>query len=120
MNFKIGFIGAGHMAKALIFGLVGSGAYDKRDIFIYDTDAAKLENYRQAGFRVASSELEVMTNTTFVFLAVRPSDLVSVLKKTAPVITVGNVLISVAAGVSINFIKKFTRPECKVVRITDR
>ncbi|MBQ4629348.1 MAG: NAD(P)-binding domain-containing protein, partial [Clostridia bacterium] len=46
MNFKIGFIGAGHMAKALIFGLVGSGAYDKREILIYDTDAAKLENYR--------------------------------------------------------------------------
>ncbi|MBO5035663.1 MAG: pyrroline-5-carboxylate reductase [Clostridia bacterium] len=117
MNFKIGFIGAGHMAKALIFGLVGSGAYDKREILIYDTDAAKLENYRQAGFRVASSETEVMTNATFVFLAVRPGDLVSVLKKTAPVITVGNVLISVAAGVSISFIKKYTRPECKVVRI---
>ena len=117
MNFKIGFIGAGHMAKALIFGLVGSGAYDKRDMLIYDTDAVKLENYKQAGFKVASSELEVVTNATFVFLAVRPADLVSVLRKISPVVTVGNVLVSVAAGVSISFIKKFTRPECKVVRI---
>lgn len=117
MNFKIGFIGAGSMAQSLILGLIGSGSYDQRDFLIYDSDPVQLESYKQGGFRVASSETETVTNATFVFLAVAPNDLSSVLKKIAPVVTVGNVLISVAAGISIDFIKRHTRPECKVVRI---
>jgi pyrroline-5-carboxylate reductase len=117
MKYKIGFIGAGHMAKALIFGFIRSGAYTKNDILIYDSDAEKLDNYRQGGFRTASSETEVVLNSTFVFLAVRPADVVSVLNTIAPSITIGNVIVSVAAGISISFIKKLTRPECKIIRI---
>ena len=117
MNFKIGFIGAGHMAKALIFGLAGSGSYSRSDIVIYDTDSAKTEDLRQNGFHTAVSETDVVANASFVFLAVRPGDLVDVLRKIAPAVTVKNVIISVAAGVSIGFIKKYLRPESKVIRI---
>ncbi len=117
MNFKIGFIGAGHMAKALIFGLAGSGAYSSRDIIIYDTDSEKTEFFRKRGFTIASSDSEVVVNATYVFLAVRPGDLSAVLRSIAPVVTVSNVLVSMAAGVSIGFVKKFVRPECKVIRI---
>lgn len=117
MKYKIGFIGAGHMAGALISGFIGSGAYSKNDILIYDADSEKIENYRNSGFYTASAETEVVLNSTFVFLAVRPADILTVLNKIAPVITVGNVIVSVAAGISIKFIKNLTRPECKVIRI---
>ena len=117
MKYKIGFIGAGNMAKALIYGFIGSGAYGTKDIIVYDADRDITEDFSESGFRTASSETDVVINSTFVFLAVRPSDIVTVLNRIAPVITVNNVIISVAAGISISFIKKLTRPECKVIRI---
>ena len=117
MKYKIGFIGAGHMAKALIYGFAGSGAYGKNDILIYDSDSEKTDSLKQEGFNTASSGADVVINSSFVFLAVRPGDIASVLTEIAPVITVNNVIVSVAAGVSIGYIKKRTRPECKVIRI---
>ena len=38
---KIGFIGAGNMAGAIIRGMVGGG-FRGSDILIYDTDSAKM------------------------------------------------------------------------------
>jgi len=117
MNYKIGFIGAGHIASAMINGLVNSGNYLPKDICIYDPDGEKTVKFQAQGFRILSDELAVVNGATYVFLAVRPNILTSVLKKIIPALTIKNVLISVAAGISISYIKRMTRIETKVIRV---
>ena len=68
MKYKIGFIGAGNMAKALIYGFIGSGAYGTKDILVYDADRDVTEDFSESGFRIASSETDVVINSTFVFM----------------------------------------------------
>ncbi len=115
--YSLGFIGAGNMAGAILSGVVSHGAYRRSDILIYDIDAEKCEKYRQLGFGVAQSENEVIRGSGIVFLAVRPTDLLSVLRKIRDDVTFRNVLVSIIAGVSISFIKKNLGKECKCIRV---
>ena len=43
---KIGFIGAGNMASALLKGMLASHAVQATDVMISDKDSAKLENLK--------------------------------------------------------------------------
>ena len=52
---KIGFIGAGNMAGAIIRGMVGGG-FRGSDILIYDTDSAKMVAlFEECGVSICSS-----------------------------------------------------------------
>ena len=56
---KIGFIGAGNMAGAIIRGMVGGG-FRGSDILIYDTDSAKMVAlFEECGVSICSSGAEV-------------------------------------------------------------
>lgn len=112
----IGFIGAGHMASALIYGIVSSGEYRKRDIYIYDINDEVRQNYINDGFNVVGSEAELVLASNIVFLCVRQPALPGVLNAVRGVVTSKNVIVSVVAGISIGFIKAVLGQECKVIR----
>ncbi len=116
MKYKIGFIGAGHMAQALISAIANEGVADKSQMYLYDIDNLKRDKLRAEGYNMVKSELEVVKSADIVFLTVRPHDLKKVLERIAPAVSINNVLVSVAAGISISFIKKTVGKECKVVR----
>ena len=116
MKYKIGFIGAGNMAQALMTAIVNEGVADNSQIYLYDIDNLKRDKLRAEGYSIVKSEVEVVKSADIVFLTVRPSDLKKVLERIAPAVTLNNVLVSVAAGISISFIKKTVGKECKVVR----
>jgi pyrroline-5-carboxylate reductase len=116
LNYKIGFIGAGNIAGAIITGILENGDYSRNDIFIYDIDNVKREKYKKEGFNIVKSEAEAVKQVNVVFLTIKPSDLKTVLERISPVVTLDNVLVSVVAGISIDFIKKIIGKECKVVR----
>lgn len=117
MSKKLGFIGAGNMANALIACFLESGKYNKSDIVIYDLDEEKSQIYKNEGYTVVSNEGQVFGASSFVFIAVSPFAMKKVLKNSAPYVTMDNVLISMAAGISIAFIKRNLGKDCKVVRI---
>ena len=55
---KIGFIGAGNMAGAIIRGMV-SGGFRGSDILIFDTDSAKMVAlFEECGVTICSSGAE--------------------------------------------------------------
>lgn len=112
----IGFIGAGHMASALISGIVSSGEYRKRDIYIYDTNEDIRKKFADSGFNVVGSEAELVLASNFVFLCIRQPALPGVLTSIRSIITSKNVIISVVAGISIGIIKSVLSADCKVVR----
>ncbi len=49
---KLGFIGAGNMAGAIIGGVTGSGFLKPHELGVYDTDDKKLEYFSGRGQRL--------------------------------------------------------------------
>ena len=104
---SIACIGAGNMGTALMKGVPG-----KTQIGFADTDKAKAkEAANKVGAIIYSGNTEAASSADFVFLAVKPQVLPSVLSEIAPVIreriASGNpaVLVSMAAGWPISKIQ---------------
>ena len=117
MSFKLGFIGAGNMAGAIISSVIKTKLYSAEEISICEKNELKREEYAKRGFIVVSDEEELIKRSNFVFLAVKPSDIRDVLEKIAPHVTINNVIISIVAGASIQFIKSVIGSDSKVVRV---
>lgn len=106
MNFdknsrKIGFIGVGNMASAIIRGITSVGGYPHDKIYLYDVETAKTAEFVSAGARAVNSICELCEMSDCVVLAVKPQNFPQVLAELAPCIKDRNVLfISIAAGIT--------------------
>ena len=102
MSKTIGFIGAGNMGKAIIKGILSVGQATPEEIFVYDSYQPSLESIqRELGVSVTSSENEVAQKANIIILAVKPNVIDEVLNKIKEDITKDKVLVSIAAGTSI-------------------
>ncbi|MCD7780594.1 MAG: pyrroline-5-carboxylate reductase [Candidatus Gastranaerophilales bacterium] len=114
---KIGFIGGGKMASAIIKGIINSGLYKNEDIFVSDknADALKIlkDNYN---INTVSSNVEVVQNAKVILFAVKPFVLRDVLNELKLHITKEHIVLSIAAGISINTIEEIIG-EVPVIRI---
>ncbi|WP_409021569.1 pyrroline-5-carboxylate reductase [Dellaglioa sp. P0083] len=104
---KIGFIGAGNMARAIIEGLVEADFTAPKEILVHSARESSYVPYAEAnGFTALGSNAQVVSEADVVFLAVKPIILGKVLaeikesvKKNKPM------LISIVSGVSISEIE---------------
>jgi pyrroline-5-carboxylate reductase len=111
---RIGFIGAGNMAEAIIKGLVETGNYEIR--VTNRANQAKLENMVRTYHVIPTTFEEVILQSEILVLAVKPKDVSEVLSRISKSYNPNNpLLISVAAGISLELIHKFL-PENPVVR----
>lgn len=113
-KIKAGFIGTGNMGGAIIRG-IRSGYGDNAEIYAYDPDREKLSALESEGVKAAASEWEVCRLCKYVFLAVKPQVFDTVLPKLADSVTGENVIVSIAAGITEEYICKMTCPEAHVV-----
>ncbi len=100
---KVGFLGTGNMGGAIIRGIAstyGSSA----EIYAYDLDREKLSELEKEGVKPVSAEGELCEVCKYVFLAIKPQVFESVLPKLAPHIKEDTVLISIAAGITEEYI----------------
>jgi pyrroline-5-carboxylate reductase len=122
MNTIIVCIGSGNMGYALMKGATGITGGDC--IGFVDTDKSKAEAAAHAlGASVYASNTEAVMKGDFVFLAVKPQILPSVLEEITPILrtrlAAGNppVLISMAAGFSLAKIRSLLDLPIPLVRI---
>ena len=115
---KIGFIGAGNMAGAIIRGMV-SGGFRGSDIVAFDTDNAKLiQLFEDCGICMTTSAAEVAEQVDALVLAVKPQVLPSVLPPLSPVLhRCGPLVISIAAGKSLASLEGMLGAGLPVVRV---
>lgn len=112
----IGFIGAGNMAKAIIKGMVGKGiGFD--NIFIHSTHFKDLElpNETDIDIIYCSSNKEVVEQSKYIFVAVKPDVYDDVLHEIKHSLNEDKIIITMAAGYEINMVKKIIGNH-KVVR----
>lgn len=115
---KIGIIGCGNMGEAIAKGIAFSNLAGARDIYLYDIDKDKtrhMADYFNAN--VSRSAEELCNQCNRILLAVKPQDVEDALKEIWHVIDLSKLLISIAAGVTINKIKKHLKEEVRVIRV---
>lgn len=116
-KLNVGFIGAGNMGFAIMKGIADSSLAEGISLFAYDLDTDKLKALESSGVAACADEREIIEKCRYVFLAVKPQIIEGVLETIAPSIKAETVFISIAAGITDEFIARKTIPEAKVVLV---
>lgn len=115
---KIGFIGAGSMAEALINGLINGDQVNKEAVIASDiSDQRREEMIDRYGIEMVAENGKVVEESDYVFLAVKPQVIDDVVKGISDFFTAEQKLISIAAGVSTKQLEEMMPVEVSVVRI---
>lgn len=116
---KIGFIGAGNMASAILEGAVRSGAFSASELCAYDVNSQKAEALKDTlGIATAESCAELIAQSDAVVLAVKPNVFPTLLPSIgADLQKKDPLVISIAAGKTIEFIAGLLPYLAAVVRV---
>ena len=115
---KIGFIGAGNMATAIIGGILSSGAADGEHVSVYDVLPEKLAQLaEEKGIRTAESAAAVVEASDIIVLAVKPQNYAEVLESIKSAVTENKVIVTIAAGISTDYIASALGTDCPMVRV---
>lgn len=102
MKYELGFIGCGNMGGAL--AVAAKKSISAQKIALFDKNEQKLTALAEAMGANALSLSETVQNSRFLVLGVKPQDYPALAKEISPYLN-GQVLISMAAGVSIAAVK---------------
>ena len=114
---KIAFIGGGNMASAILGGLIENG-YDSKNILVSDPSAEKLDELKnQFSVQTFTDNNEAVAQADVVILAVKPQVMQQVISPLTEALTTKQPLvISVAAGISLESLADWTDSSLAIVR----
>lgn len=99
---KIGFIGGGNMAEAIIKGMTSQGA---RDIFVSEPREDRRKYLQQNyGVNTTASNAETASACNIIILAVKPQKMETVLDEIKKSITAEKTMVSIAAGITLSYL----------------
>ena len=110
-NKKLGFIGGGNMAEALVKGLVATPSIEADNIILSDPVTERLK-YLQNEYSVktAINNRELVKISDILIIAVKPQVIKGVLAEVADLLDSNKLIISVVAGLPISFIENILDP----------
>lgn len=115
---KVGFIGGGNMAGALVKGLLAAGRFAAADLVVSDasTDARRrLEGTH--GVETLADNAEVARRAPVFVLAVKPQVMDDVLAEIRSAIEPRHLVISIAAGIPLARLEAGLGGDARVVRV---
>lgn len=114
---KIGFIGCGNMAQAIIEGIIDSKLTSAEDIMASDAYQPTREKAKKdLGIKTTSDNIEVASNCDVIVLAVKPqfySDVISEIKNK---VSENSLIITIAPGQNLELLEKSFGKKVKLVR----
>jgi pyrroline-5-carboxylate reductase len=114
---RIGFLGGGNMARALIGGLVGRGMAPAQLSVGEPAAAARELLERDFKVRVSADNRAAIDHCELIIVAVKPQEAGKVLRALAPQLQQGRpVLVSVAAGIQIASLSAWVGPGVPIIR----
>lgn len=117
MNKTIGFIGCGNMAQAMIGGIVKSGLVEAERVIASNMHPEKLEKISdEYGIEISRNNKMVAESADIIILAVKPNMYSAVINEIKGNIKPEVTIVSIAAGITIEFIEKAFEKSIKVVR----
>ncbi|MCY6372130.1 pyrroline-5-carboxylate reductase [Clostridium ganghwense] len=117
MQNKIGFIGCGNMASAMINGIVKSDLISPEYIIASNPTEEKLIKIKEENdIRTTKSNIEVAKSSNILFLSVKPNKYKDVIKEIKDEVREDTIIVTIAAGITISRIEEYFDKEVKVVR----
>lgn len=116
---RIGFMGAGRMATALARGLVQAGTVGADGIVASDPsdDARRVFLHEVPGAQVSADNVANVGQADVVFLAVKPQTMADALGSLSGSIAAKSLVISIAAGITIERIANALPQGQRIVRV---
>ena len=115
-KFKLGFIGTGNIATAIINGVITSGYIKPECIAVFDTNSDKITPFINSGCMFISNSAELTKQCEFVFLTVKPQIYPIILNEIRSFAD-NTCFVDVAAGVSISAVKDLLGFDAPVIRV---
>jgi pyrroline-5-carboxylate reductase len=117
-TLRIGFLGAGNMAKALAQGWINAGLATAKDICASDPVSTARKHFTKSiGAAAFSDNRRVVTESNLVVLAVKPQNMADLLAEIRPALEARHLVISIAAGVTIQQIADALGNETRIIRV---
>lgn len=118
IKHKVGFIGVGNLASAMISGWIDSGYLTAEQIAGSNRSEGKLHRaVEQFGIKSYSTNEELIDSSQIVVLAAKPQDLTQALESIASSFGPEHVVISLAAGLPLAHLRKLIPNVSQWVRV---
>ena len=115
---RLGFLGAGQMAEALMRGLIESGACEPAQIVASDVAPARRECLSSdLKIKTTTDNSEVVATSDIVILSVKPNIVPEVLSEVTESVTPKHLVVSIAAGVTLSRLEGLLPGSARVIRV---
>lgn len=115
---RVGFIGAGKMATALAKGMCQAGFTKPELILGSDVVAAARKHFTEvSGAATVDTNVEVASKSDIIVLSVKPQQMKQILTELHHHITPNHLIISIAAGISLESIAHVLGHQRRLVRV---
>ncbi|MFO7937980.1 MAG: pyrroline-5-carboxylate reductase [Kiritimatiellia bacterium] len=115
---KIGFLGSGKMAEAILSGVLQSELAAADDITACDKSEERLALMRnQFGVKATADAAEMIKKSEVVIIAVKPQDTELLLSSLTSLFTHDHLIISIAAGKKLEFLRRVCGSDSRLVRV---
>ncbi|WP_138269232.1 pyrroline-5-carboxylate reductase [Anaerofustis stercorihominis] len=117
MNVKIGFIGSGNMAQAIIGGMIDSKLVSKDNIYTTAVSDKTINLVKEKyGVNTSKDNKDVAKKTDIIFLAVKPNVYKTVIDEIKDVVDENKLIVTIAAGQTIENIEDMFGRELRIIR----
>lgn len=114
---KIGFIGCGNMASAIIGGILKNGIYADTDIYGMDLSKEAAERVRQKyNINIVDSDVELAKQVDLLVLSVKPQYYEDVISNIREAVTDEQIIITIAPGKTLKWLREEFAKHVKIVR----
>ena len=118
LDLKFGFIGCGNMGSAMLRGICRSNLTAPENILVSDKNHNMLSALsEELGIGAAKDNIEAARFADYLFLAVKPNIIPDVIKEIKSSVKDSEVIVSIAAGVSISRIEELFSKTIRLVRV---
>lgn len=114
---KIGFIGGGNLAEAMLKGLLAGGVAPSTVTVSEPQQERREALASRYGITATAENTAVVASSDVIVLAVKPQVASAVLTEIADGVTADKLLVSIMAGITIQTIEAFLAPGTRVVRV---
>lgn len=118
MYKNIGFIGCGHMASAIIKGIIDSGFLSNENVSASEASQEfAQQKQEELGIKIYTDNKFLAKNSEVIVLATKPNAVKDVLAEIKDELTEEKLIISIAAGVSTNTIETELGKKIAIIRV---
>lgn len=114
----LGIVGYGTMGKSLALGIAEKSRLARLfPILVYETYAPNAESARNAGLALAPDMAALGAAADMIILAVKPDQMAAAVKPLLPALKPETLLISIAAGISLDTLAALSKGRCFCARV---